>query len=70
MASSRLIPLASLEALMKKAGASRVSQDAKKALKDVLEQKGFEITKDAIELAKHARRKTVRGKDVLLAAKH
>jgi len=69
MASSRLVPIASLEALMKKAGAPRVSEDAKKALKEILEQKGIELTKHALELANHAGRKTIRGKDINLAAK-
>jgi len=69
MASTRLLPIASLEALMKKAGAPRVSEDAKKALKEILEQKGTELTKRALELASHAGRKTIRGKDINLAAK-
>ncbi len=69
MASKRLLPLAAMEAIMKNAGADRVSDPAKEALKEVLEQKAEEITKNAIELAKHAGRTTIKEEDIKTAVK-
>jgi len=69
MVSKRLLPLAAMEAIMRNAGADRVSDKAKEALKDVLEQKAEEITKNAIELAKHAGRTTLKEEDIKTAVK-
>lgn len=69
MVSKRLLPLAAMEAIMKNAGADRVSDPAKEALKEVLEQKAEEITKNAIELAKHAGRTTIKEEDIKTAVK-
>jgi len=65
----RLLPLAAMEALMKKAGAERVSDKAKVALKDVLEQKAEEIAATAVKLAGHAGRTTVKAEDIKLAVR-
>ena len=62
-----LIPLAAAERLLKQGGAERVSDDAKKALVQVLEEAGKEIGKRATLLSEHAGRKTVQEKDVMLA---
>lgn len=64
-----MIPLAAMERLLKKAGIERVSHDAKEALKEILEELGAKIGKKSLELAKHSGRKTVKGKDIRLAAK-
>lgn len=69
MVSKRLLPLAAMEALMRNAGADRVSDKAKEALKDVLEEKAEEITRNAIELAKHAGRTTLKEEDITTAVK-
>ncbi|HIH37873.1 histone family protein [Candidatus Woesearchaeota archaeon] len=69
MGVKRLIPLAAMEKLMKQAGAERVSEKAKDALKDVLEDIAEDIAIQAVKLASHAGRKTVKGQDVKLAAK-
>lgn len=67
--SKRLIPLASMEQILKQQGAERVSDKAKLEFKKVLEEKAEEIAKDSIKYALHAGRKTVKASDIKLAAK-
>jgi histone H3/H4 len=65
----KLLPLAAMETIMRKAGAPRVSESAKAALKEVIEDIGREIALRAVQFAKHSGRKTVKPADVKLAAK-
>jgi len=65
----RLIPLAAMEKIIKKAGAERVSDPAKSALKEVLEEYAGRISSDAVRFALHAGRKTVKAGDIKLAVK-
>ena len=65
--SSRLLPLAAMESLLRQAGAERVGEDAKEELKRVLEQHAKAIAKQAAIFARHAGRRTVMRDDVLLA---
>jgi len=65
----RLIPLAAMEHILKNAGAERVSDKAKAAMKEVLEEIALEIAESAVKLSVHAGRKTVKASDVKLAAK-
>ncbi|MDP3917361.1 MAG: histone family protein [Nanoarchaeota archaeon] len=65
-----ILPLAAMEKLLKEAGASRVSEDAKEALKDILEEYSKELGKKAVNFSKHSGRKTVKAADVRLAYKH
>jgi len=67
--SKRRIPLASMEKIIKKAGADRVSDKAKIALKEILEDLAENVAASAARLASHAGRKTVKGRDIKLAAK-
>jgi len=60
---------AAVERILKKAGAERVGDDAVKALQVVLEDIGTKLGREAIVFAKHANRKTVRAKDIELAAR-
>jgi len=62
--------LAAMEKLLKQAGNDRVSEDAKAALRDVLEEYALDLGKKAGQFAKHANRKTVKETDVFLARKH
>ena len=67
--SKRLIPLASMEKILKNCGAERISDKAKIALKNIVEDIADEIASNAVKLALHAGRKTVKAGDVKLAAK-
>lgn len=67
--SSRLLPLAAMEKILKQSGAERVSDKAKVALKNVVEDIADGIANKAIQLAKHAGRTTVKDRDIKLAAK-
>jgi len=63
------IPLATVDRLMRKAGAKRVSEDAAQAMAEVVEERALVIAAAAVKLAEHAGRKTVRDVDIRLAAK-
>jgi len=65
----RSIPLAAMEKILKQAGAPRVSDKAKIALRDVLEEYVEKISNDAIRFAAHAGRKTIKAGDIKLALK-
>ncbi|MHA1410688.1 MAG: histone family protein [Candidatus Odinarchaeia archaeon] len=65
--SERVIPLAPLDRLIRKAKVERVSEKAASALGKILEDIGLEIARRAGELAVHANRKTVTGRDIELA---
>ena len=54
---------------MKKAGADRVSDESADELRRVMEDIAIEIAKNAVDMSKHAGRKTVKAEDVKLASK-
>jgi DNA-binding protein len=65
----RSLPLSSMERVLKKCGADRVSDKAKETLKSIVEERAAEIAHRSIKIAEHTGRKTVKAADIRLAAK-
>ncbi|MBR9690618.1 histone [Candidatus Woesearchaeota archaeon] len=66
---TKLLPIFAMEKILKNSGAKRVSLDAKKALKQEIESFAENISKRAVELSKHSKRRTVLAPDIKLASK-
>ena len=63
------LPITPVGRILKNNGAQRVSNDAKIALAEAMEDYGEKLSKEAVELARHTGRKTMTGKDIKLAIK-
>jgi histone H3/H4 len=61
------IPNSSVDRIIRKSGALRVSKSAIIELRKELEDYGIELSKMAVEIAMHAGKKTVEGGDIILA---
>jgi len=61
------IPVSSIDRIIRKGGATRVSKSAIIALQKELEEYGIKVAKLAWELASYAGKKTVEDKDIVLA---
>jgi histone H3/H4 len=64
-----ILALASMDKLLRKYGAKRVSDSAKKALRDALEEHAEQISTKAVKLASHGGRTTIKASDIKLAEK-
>lgn len=69
MVEKKALGLAAMEKILKRAGADRVGEDAKEALRDSLEELAMKHARSAARFAKHANRKTVKAEDIILAFK-
>ena len=67
--SEKFLPLAAMEKILKQGGAERVSDKAKVALKNAIEDIANAIALKSIKLAEHAGRKTIKSEDIKLAVK-
>ncbi len=67
--SSSELSLAPIHRLIKKAGATRASEDAAEELRKILEDIAVAIAKEALSLAQYAGRRTVKREDIERAAK-
>ena len=63
------LPIATVERIIRMAGAERVSRSAAEELADVLEEEAMKIAKEAITYTEHAGRVTVTNEDIRLAEK-
>jgi len=61
--------LSAMYRILKKAGAERVSDESADELRRVMEGIAEIIAKNAVDMASHAGRKTIKGEDVKLASK-
>ena len=61
--------LSAMYRILKKSGAERVSDESADELRRIIEEIATEIAKNAVDMAKHAKRKTVKAEDVKLASK-
>jgi len=64
------IPKAPIARIIKESGAERVSEDAKAELAAYLEEVARDVAKEANQVAKIAKRKTVKAEDIKLAIKN
>jgi histone H3/H4 len=62
-------PLLPLEKIARKAGAERISIQSLKVLKEALLEISEKISRDAVKMAEHANRVTVKREDVILASR-
>ena len=58
------LSLAAMSKLMKDSGAQRVSDSAKKKLREIWENKAKDITNKSIKFAKYKGRSTIQGEDI------
>ncbi len=63
----RIIPVAPIDRLIRKAGAGRVSDKGAERLAQILEELGEYLAKRAYEITEHSGRKTITDKDIELA---
>ena len=64
------IPKAPIARIIKEAGAERVSEDAKAELAAYVEEVALNVAKEAAQVVKIAKRKTIKADDIKLAIKN
>lgn len=61
-----MIPLAPIERIVKKSGVERISKKALEEITKFLDNVGLELAKEAAQVARHAKRKTILKQDIQL----
>ncbi len=61
--------LSAMYRILKKAGGERVSDESADELRRVIEEIANSIAQSAVDMASHAKRKTIKAEDVKLASK-
>ncbi len=61
--------LSAMYRILKKSGAERVSDESADELRRIIEHIAEDIAKNAVDMASHAGRKTIKAEDVKLASK-
>ena len=61
--------LSAMYRILKKSGAQRVSDESAVELRRVIEEIAESIAKSAVDMSKHAGRKTIKAEDIKLASK-
>ena len=64
------IPKAPVARIIRESGAERVSEEAKAELAEYLDDVARDVAKEAIQVARFAKRKTVKAEDIKLAIKN
>jgi histone H3/H4 len=65
-----MLPLHPFEKIAKKAGVRRISRLALEELRDTIEELGLDIARQAVEISRHAQRRTVKKRDIKFIVKH
>lgn len=63
------LSLSSVEKILRDAGAKRVSDEATKELRNIIEEFAKDIGTEAVKVAEHAGRKTIKEKDIRFATR-
>lgn len=63
------LPNAPIERIIRNAGAERVSEDAVEELKQAVQDLGEDIAIEALKMADHAERKTIKKEDIEMASR-
>lgn len=63
------LPKAPIERIIRKAGGDRISEDAIEELRDAVEEAGKDVAREALEMADHAGRNTVKKEDIEMATR-
>ncbi|MFH1228829.1 MAG: histone [Candidatus Aenigmatarchaeota archaeon] len=63
-----MLPLAAIERIARKAGVERMSADAVKEIAKTIEELGVQLSLEAAQAARHAKRRTILRDDIKLVA--
>jgi histone H3/H4 len=63
-----MLPLAAIERIARKAGVQRISSDAIRELERSVTDIALDLTIEIAEVARHAKRKTIKKEDITLAS--